>query len=201
MGTCDARYLRSDSFLVTGDGVLALVAGPLALYYAWATFIRHSSGHLIGVIAACILIYTEVLYYAIEFQSNFEDISTQNLPVFIPVFIIINMMRIIFPTIVLWIESQTVLNKLQVADEIERSSYSQLHVRSKSSSLLDSNIGDRSQDTVERGYRPDADRSIIDGEVYSLKDGVGQVRNSRGDSMDSAYSIGRIPPGKSDQSL
>ena len=118
LGSCDARYLQSDGFLISGDGVLALVAGPLALYYAWATFVRHSSGHLVGVIAACILIYTQVLYYAIEFQSNFKDISTKNLPVFIPIFVVINAMRIIFPSVILWIESRIVLEKMRVADEV-----------------------------------------------------------------------------------
>ena len=119
MGRYDARYVQSNGFLVSSDSFLVLIVGPLTLHYSWATFLQYPSSHISGIASAIIMIYTQLLYYAIEFHIKFSDISLDDLPLFICAFVLMNMLRILLPFLVLIRETQVVLKRIEVTTDVE----------------------------------------------------------------------------------
>jgi hypothetical protein len=98
----------------------ALIAGPLALFYAWSTFEKHPARHITGLITSVIQVYSQLLYYATEMHTNFMDISTSHLELFIPIFIVINLLQLFIPLLVLYYEAKLIINRIAAADQREK---------------------------------------------------------------------------------
>ena len=101
-GKVDARYRRSDSFIVVQVGAMALVAGPACLVFAWATFERKVWRHALGILIATAQLWTLVLYVATEAHAGFQDCAPRDDFLFFWVlFIFTSIIRFLLPLPVL----------------------------------------------------------------------------------------------------
>ncbi|EGB05858.1 hypothetical protein AURANDRAFT_66087 [Aureococcus anophagefferens] len=101
-GKVDARYRRSDSFIVVQVGAMALVAGPACLVFAWATFERKVYRHALGILIATAQVWTLVLYVATEAHAGFQDCAPRDDFLFFWVlFILTSIIRFLLPLPVL----------------------------------------------------------------------------------------------------
>jgi hypothetical protein len=57
----------------------------------------HSFRQVVGIVINSIEVYTQVLYFAIEMQNRFENITVGNPTLFTLVFILYNLLRVIVP--------------------------------------------------------------------------------------------------------
>ncbi|CAE7690489.1 Ebp, partial [Symbiodinium microadriaticum] len=110
MGKYDTRYTTADDFLVSSNGIMATVVGPLLLVYAWSIVSGRSFRQVCGIVVNSVEIYTQVLYFAIEMQNRFENISVKNPTMFTLVFILYNMLRLIVPIMIVCHEVRTVVS-------------------------------------------------------------------------------------------
>lgn len=102
-GRVDARYRRSDSFIVVQVGAMALVAGPACLIFAWATFERKIWRHALGILIATAQLWTLVLYVATEAHAGFKDCAPRDdLLFFWVLFIMTSCVRFALPFPVLF---------------------------------------------------------------------------------------------------
>ena len=89
------------------QGMLSIVAGPLLLYFTWATFVRAPHRHVIGIIATSLIVYTQTLYFSAALIPdasnglNFFNRNARYLPVVLLWDIVI---EIILPSLVLRLE-------------------------------------------------------------------------------------------------
>jgi hypothetical protein len=74
-GGLDPRYAAADPYILSSDGCLALIVGPLMLLYAWATFVRAPFRHIVGVMVSTSFLYNSCVYYGIEIQHDFSDLA------------------------------------------------------------------------------------------------------------------------------
>jgi cholestenol delta-isomerase len=115
-GKLDSRYVRSDDFLVTVEALLALFVGPLLLVFAWGTVVRAPFRYSLAIISCTIQIYTQVLYYATEIHSGFSHLLFSNSAIFWILFLFMNLVRVVFPCIVLWHALRASSRRIRVAD-------------------------------------------------------------------------------------
>eukprot|EP00602_Paraphysomonas_sp_CaronLab_P010113 CAMPEP_0185029586 /NCGR_PEP_ID=MMETSP1103-20130426/15977_1 /TAXON_ID=36769 /ORGANISM="Paraphysomonas bandaiensis, Strain Caron Lab Isolate" /LENGTH=1340 /DNA_ID=CAMNT_0027564389 /DNA_START=389 /DNA_END=4408 /DNA_ORIENTATION=+ len=113
MGKYDSRYVTADDFLISINSIMAVVVGPLLLVYAWSIVSRRSFRQVVGIIVNSLEIYSQVLYFAIEMQNRFENISVQNPTLFTLVLILYNLLRIIVPLFILVYEVNTVVESVR----------------------------------------------------------------------------------------
>jgi len=116
MGKYDRRYVESDGFLVSSDVMLALLGGPLLLLFAWASFVRASWRHGVGVAGACLELYLQILYYAIEIHYNFKHVSVSSPALFVIMFLLFGLLRIILPLLVIIREIIGDSNRISMLD-------------------------------------------------------------------------------------
>lgn len=151
MGRYDTQYLQSDNNLLTIFTILAVIVGPLSLMYSWAVIERHKSRHLSGLIASVLLMYSQVLYYALESRNSFKDFSLDNLAAFVTVFIIINVLHLIFPAVVITIETNAINHVISMASKHDQ--LLQQSVSSRAPLLFSSQIQRRAYASRSRDYR------------------------------------------------
>jgi hypothetical protein len=124
MSVTDRRYANSDDFLVSTEGFLALVIGPMALLFAWAIVARSSFRHPIGVFCSSADLYTLLVSIAIEIRTKFRNVSVDNITIFLFLFVLVNFIRALTSLFVLGMESWQISAKAEAVAraEIARSS-------------------------------------------------------------------------------
>jgi hypothetical protein len=104
LGKLDKRFLSNDGYMVSSYAILSLVVGPLLLLYAWSLFVRAKFRSPVGIIASIFLLYTSILYYAIEIHNNFTDFSKKYSGAVFAMFLITSVSSIVLPAYVLYRE-------------------------------------------------------------------------------------------------
>lgn len=111
MALTDRRYSSSDDFLVSTEGFLALVIGPMALMFAWSILARSPFRHPIGIFCSTADLYTLLLSIAIEIRTKFRNVSLDNLTIFVLLFVVVNIIRGLTSLFVLIMESWQIASK------------------------------------------------------------------------------------------
>ena len=111
MGKLDTRYNTSNDFLVSTEGFLAVFVGPLALSYSWAVAVSSPYRHIFGVITSSADLYALLMTLAIEIRIRFKDFSTDNLTLFVLLFVVLNFIRACASLYVLCQECKLILEK------------------------------------------------------------------------------------------
>lgn len=113
MGRYDSRYTTADDFLVSTNGIMATVVGPLMLVYAWSIMSGRPFRQVCGIVINSVEVYTQILYFAIEFQNRFDNISVQDKTMFTLVFVLYNLMRVVIPVFIIYNEVGSVVRVVQ----------------------------------------------------------------------------------------
>jgi hypothetical protein len=93
-GKFDSRYSSGDSFLATSNAVLAILVGPLLLFYCVAVVLKSPWRQITGIISNSLDVYTFLLYIFISAHDHFQGISFNNSPaLFASVFILFNLFK------------------------------------------------------------------------------------------------------------
>lgn len=111
MALTDRRYSKSDDFLVSTEGFLALVIGPMALFFAWTILARSSFRHPVGVFCSTADLYTLILATAIDIRTNFRNVSLDNITIFVLLYLLVNVIRVITSLFALVTESWLIAEK------------------------------------------------------------------------------------------
>ncbi len=111
IGRMDQRYVKSDDFLVSTEGFLALIVGPLALTYAWSVYSSSKYRHVCGIICSSSDLYTLLMTLAIEIRTKFRDFDTGHIPMFVLLFVVLNLIRALTSVHVLITECRQVVQK------------------------------------------------------------------------------------------
>lgn len=74
LGSYDSRFIDRDGYVVTASSIIAIFIGPLLFLFAWATYVKAPYRHMIGVLATSIHVFSQIVYYCIEFTIDFADI-------------------------------------------------------------------------------------------------------------------------------
>lgn len=114
MGKYDSRYTSSDPFLVSSNGFMAFVVGPLLLLYVWTIVNKHPVRQVCGIITYSLEIYTYILYFAIAIHSR-NTISVQNRLTFVLLFLGLNLMGCLIPVWIVVKEVRTVVAKTRAS--------------------------------------------------------------------------------------
>lgn len=113
MALTDKRYSTSDDFLVSTEGFLALIVGPMALLFAWSICSRSSLRHPLGIFCTSADLYTLLVSVAIQIRSKFQSISFSNMTLFVFLYIILNLARLCSSLTVLVVESRHIVHKVE----------------------------------------------------------------------------------------
>jgi hypothetical protein len=66
----DKRYLLSDAFIVSMEGLSALVLGPLLLWFAWCVLQRRPERDVCGILVSSLQLYTYTMYFATAMKDS-----------------------------------------------------------------------------------------------------------------------------------
>ena len=99
--------VQTNRYFICMQGMLAIVAGPLLLYFTWTTFVRAPHRHVVGIIATSLIVYTQTLYFSVALipdasnGSNYFNRNAPSLPVMLLWDIVV---EILLPSLVLRLE-------------------------------------------------------------------------------------------------
>lgn len=106
--------------MVSCMAVLAIIVGPLLLFFAWATFVLAPFRHAVGIIVSTIQIFTWIQFYSIEIHKRFSDFHGSENPGGVSVFILLSFfVYVALPVAVLWRELTMTVKDTSKSDSHE----------------------------------------------------------------------------------
>lgn len=100
-GGIDPRYAEMDPYIVSMEGTLALILGPLLLLYSWTTFVRAPFRHILGIVVSTAQLWNTFIYYGIEISHDFRDIYVRGEGVTAITIAISLLLEVLLPVLIL----------------------------------------------------------------------------------------------------
>ena len=98
VGRVDSRYSNGDACVVAMEFILAILAGPGCLVFAWSIYTKQPYRFILGTLVCSIQIYTQILYYAVTIQEGYSPQRTGY--IFVIFFIIFQGLRTVLPILI-----------------------------------------------------------------------------------------------------
>jgi len=151
----------------------------ILVVYVSNYYFRHKSRHLCGISASIILTYSQLLFYALELKSSYEYFSRGDLAAFVTVFVIISTLQIVFPALVIWMETNEINAIIKTASKHDK--LLQQSVSSRAPLLLASPVQRRS--SMRRGRHDDRKGSGSSSRRRRSIGSTGSISESNYDSL------------------
>jgi len=97
----DKRYLLSDAFIVSMEGLSALVLGPLLLWFAWCVLQRRPERDVCGILVSSLQLYTYTMYFATAMKDSQHIAPASDALYFWFIFVFLNTMRMVMSLFIL----------------------------------------------------------------------------------------------------